>query len=249
MIRTDRAKRAIGAGLWRGLVLGGAIGWAATAWPQADPPDSGRGPGHGGGRLFVSPMGEPFRGPDAMEHWFKGADANGDGRLSRTECMNDAARFFITLDVNGDGEIDPDETTRYETEIVPETHSGGAGFGGGFGGGGGGGHHGGGRGGGGGGRGGGMHRGGGGGGHEEGGASNGGSAPEVPQGAARFGLLDLPEPVIAADTDMNRGVSRVEFRNAALQRCALLDRDSDGYVAWAELPSRAGAGERGRHSR
>jgi hypothetical protein len=46
----------------------------------------------------------------------------------------------------------------------------------------------------------------------------------------------VPQPVIAADFDMNRGVSRGEFAQAAAQRFALLDRDGDGRLARAELP-------------
>jgi len=236
---------------WPVLLL---LAVAAGAPAQPGPPDNGTEPpphggGHGGGGLFVSPMGEPFRGPDAMGQWFRGADRDGNGRLVPAECTADAARFFATLDVNGDGEIDPEELTRYETEIAPEVQSGagGGGFdrgqggggrhGGGHGGSGGGGRHGGGgMGGGGGGMGGGMGDGRG----DPGGASGpgGGASPERPQGAARFGLLDLPEPVIAADTDFNRGVSRAEFHDAAVRRCHLLDRDGDGAVAWAELPAR-----------
>jgi hypothetical protein len=220
---------------------------ATVAGAQPVPPDEGPPPGERGrgGGLFISPMGEPFRGPDAMGAWFRGADRNNDGRLFPAECTADAARFFATLDTNGDGEIDPDELTRYETEVVPEVQSGiggedlGAGRrGGGRGGGG----HGG----------GGGHRGGGmgGGGPDPDAAGGGqgersGSMPARPQGAARFGLLDLPEPVIAADSDFNRGVSRAEFRDAALRRCHLLDRDNDGAVAWAELPARPGPGRRG----
>jgi hypothetical protein len=216
-----------------------ALAWAAvpvTAQPEAE--DGRHHPAMAQGRLFISPVGEPFRGPDGMAAWFKGADRNGDERLSPAECAADATRFFGMLDVNGDGEIDPDELTRYETEIAPEVQSG---MGGAFGGAerprgrsGGGGHRGG--GGRGGGRGGGMGDGG------YGGDGSGSPAPSRPQGAARFGLLDLPEPVIAADTDFNRGVSRTEFRTAATQRCHLLDRDGDGLVAWAELPTRPARG-------
>ena len=32
------------------------------------------------------------------------------------------------------------------------------------------------------------------------------------QGGGRYGLLDLPEPVVSADADFNRGVSRAEFQ-------------------------------------
>ena len=35
------------------------------------------------------------------------------------------------------------------------------------------------------------------------------------QGAARYALLNIPEPVAAADTDFNRGITLEEFRQAA----------------------------------
>jgi hypothetical protein len=74
-------------------------------------------------RLFVSPMGEPFTGGqsgDALAEWFRKADSNHDGILSSDEMAQDAERFFVTLDVNRDGEIDPDEINRYETAIAPQ---------------------------------------------------------------------------------------------------------------------------------
>lgn len=55
------------------------------------------------------------------------------------------------------------------------------------------------------------------------------------QGAARFGLLDLPEPVTSADADLNRGVSLEEFRQAAAHRFAALDLDHQGRISQAEL--------------
>ena len=73
-------------------------------------------------RIFVSPMGEPFtaeRGGNALADWFQQADRNRDGAITRVEMEQDAERFFATLDVNHDGEIDPDEITRYETQIAP----------------------------------------------------------------------------------------------------------------------------------
>jgi hypothetical protein len=177
--------------------------------------------------MFISPMGEPFRdhSGDALADWFNGADANHDGRLTLLEMQKDAERFFALLDVNHDGEIDPDEITRYETVVAPEISSGrhfdmaafdasqsreNAGQSGGRGHGGGG-HHGG----------SGRHR--------------GGGSGSINQGAARFGLLDLPEPVVAADSDFNRGVSPNEFKEAAGQRFLALDLDHHGYLTLAGL--------------
>jgi hypothetical protein len=55
------------------------------------------------------------------------------------------------------------------------------------------------------------------------------------QGAGRFGLIDLPEPVVSADANFNRGVSRAEFRQAASQRFLALDLDHRGYLSLALL--------------
>jgi Ca2+-binding EF-hand superfamily protein len=175
-----------------------------------------------GGRLFISPMGEPFRpsgrDDDALADWFQQADQDHDGHLTLQEMQQDADRFFATLDVSHDGEIDPDDITRYENEVAPEITSGSS-FGiiaadSGEGGreGGRGGHH-----------------------RAGGGRSFRGGANDLHQGAGRFGLLDLPEPVVSADTNFNRGISQAEFRQAAAQRFIALDLDHHGYLSLATL--------------
>jgi Ca2+-binding EF-hand superfamily protein len=58
---------------------------------------------------------------------------------------------------------------------------------------------------------------------------------ETHQGAARFGLLDLPEPVASADADLDRGVSLQEFRQAAAHRFAALDLDHQGRISQAQF--------------
>jgi hypothetical protein len=165
-------------------------------------------------------MGEPFhpngREDDALADWFRQADRNHDGQLTLEEMQADADRFFAELDVNHDGEIDPDEITRYEKEVAPEIQEG---------------HFGlasfepevqsGGR-------------------DDHGGRSGRRERGEAPgffrgvqdqhQGAGRYGLLDLPEPVVSADSDFNRGVSRAEFQTAAGQRFLALDLDHKGYL-------------------
>jgi Ca2+-binding EF-hand superfamily protein len=195
---------------------------------------------HGG--VFLSPMGEPFRSQDPAADnvgtWFAQADIDHDGALTLDEIRRDADRFFQTLDTNHDGEIDPAETSRYETEIAPEVQvgmqmrgEGGRpwGFGGGRRGGGHGGwggRHGG----------GGEGRGGGeGGGGSERSRPNGGF-DEGLEGAGRFSFINIPEPVISADADLNRGVSRAEFAAAAGQRFLMLDTNHDGRITRAELP-------------
>jgi Ca2+-binding EF-hand superfamily protein len=240
------------------LLLASTAAFAQPPQPPAEPdqPGAAAHEGRWGGRrshggVFLSPMGEPFRSEDPaadnVATWFAGADADHDGALTVAEMQADAARFFATLDTNGDGEIDPTELTRYETEIAPEVQvgmqmgersggAGGGGFGGGGrrGGGGRGGGHGGGRGGWGG-RGGGQ-------GSQSGG--EGGGERRVPnggfddglQGAGRYSFINIPEPVISADADLNRGVSRTEFADAAAKRFLMLDTDHDGRVTRAELP-------------
>ncbi|WP_010186095.1 hypothetical protein [Sphingomonas sp. PAMC 26605] len=214
-----------------------------------------RGPGnpHGGGergprgRLFVSPMGEPFRaeagGIDPETRWFEAADTNHDGVLSPVEFSADAMRFFALLDRAHDGEVDPDDIDYYESELLPEVRVA-AGSGGGGGGvrSGGGGGRGGGRRGGGGGIGGGGIGGGGrhGGGAGQGSESGGAAAPRQPDdskaGAARYGLFDYPEPITPLDTNFNRGISAAEFQAGAEARFALLDRAHAGVLHLADLP-------------
>jgi len=224
------------------LILLAAAGHAAAqdapppgAWhPEAPPP---RGP------LFISPMGEPYRGaPDGLaphDVWFDGADTDKDGALSEDEMLADAARFFAVLDQRKDGEIDPGDIERYETVLAPEIRT--SGFGGGGPGGGGG-------------RGrGGGHRGGPpGGGPPGGGPPGGGDEPRgdaapgmrMKQGAARFGYLDYPEPVTVADRNLNRGVDPTEFAKAASARFAMLDTNHDGRLEKSELPRLRGFGGR-----
>jgi hypothetical protein len=198
------------------MVLAPLLLSMAAAASQAAPAPAAAIP-HRYNRVFISPMGEPFRpkGPqdDTLEDWFNQADLNHDGQLTVEEMQKDAERFFNLLDVNHDGEIDPDEITRYETVVAPEISTAHLGFAAalagddpadGR-------------------RGGGEHRK-----HHRGWSDDG--ADDAHQGGARYGLLDLPEPVISADTDFNRGVSLSEFRQAATQRFVALDVDHQGKL-------------------
>jgi Ca2+-binding EF-hand superfamily protein len=175
---------------------------------------------------FISPMGEPFRArsasDDTLARWFYQADGNHDGQLTADEMRADAERFFATLDTNHDGEIDPDELANYEYEVAPDIQV--------------------------------MSR--------TKRARGQAAAPprddseiERPrdrrrrhdeeyaslgmggalQGAARYALLNIPEPVAAADTDFNRGISLDEFRQAAIARFQLLDRARQGRLTLAQL--------------
>jgi hypothetical protein len=168
---------------------------------------------------FISPMGEPFRArtaaDDTLANWFRQADRNQDGVLTLDEMQSDADRFFAKLDEDHDGAIDPDEIARYEWDIAPDIQV----------------------------------------------MAKTRNPPGVPaaakerperasrrdedgallglggqfQGAARYGLLNLPEPVIAADANFDRQVSLGEFRQAAISRFALLDRVRTGSLTLAQM--------------
>jgi hypothetical protein len=182
---------------------------------------------------FVSPMGEPFRAhtatDDTLADWFSQADRNHDGVLTPDEMVADAERFFTKLDTDHDGQIDPDELAQYEYDIAPEiqvmsrtkrapgqpppiakaSDDEGGDMGA-------------------------SHRrdrrhelG------EEAYSSLGlGGAL---QGAARYSLLNLPEPVAAADADFNRVISLEEFRAAAIARFHILDTARHGTLVLAQL--------------
>ena len=218
--------------------------------------DHPRGRGHGGPggpggpqrvRLFISPSGEPYRGDDGLGRWLAQADTDHDGAVTLAEFRADAEHSFKFLDTNGDGVIDGFEMQHYERDIVPEigvmTFDEGAGGarpsttsrpGGGRGGRGGGG--------------GGMGRGGGGGmGGGRGGGGRGGSdssdssdalaqkqATQVPaagrEGAARYSLLNEPEPIAAADANLDGKVTLAEWMAITDRRFARLDHNKSGRL-------------------
>ena len=185
---------------------------------------------------FISPMGEPFRaraaGEDTLAKWFYQADRNRDGMLTPDEMQADAERFFATLDTDHDGEIGPDELVAYEWDIAPDIQL----------------------------------------------MSRTRPAPgETPakskhrpgddvgpdrkarfesgnghgfQGAARYSLLNMPEPVAAADANFDRGISLAEFRQAAAERFVLLDSVRDGKLTLVHLETLLpGARTAGRHGK
>jgi Ca2+-binding EF-hand superfamily protein len=186
-----------------------ALPAAAAAQPPAGGPGTERARPRGGG-VFISPMGEPFRGAergeDLIRSWFDGADADHDGKLVVTEMEGDAARFYATLDGDRDGEIDPAEMERYETQIAPELHQLGvmAGL---------------------------SYRP-----NDVSMPWRGGPKRRGGRGGGRaLSLLNLPQPVASADFNFNRGISAAEFKQAADQRFALLDTNHDGKLEMAEL--------------
>lgn len=169
-------------------------------------------------QLFLSPMGEPFHAganaPYPSALWFAQADADHDGRLTRAEMLADADRFFARLDTNHDGEIIPTENRHYEDAVAPEIRS------------------------------------------QVGREDDPMDFPKaatakrdkraivMPEGAGRWSSLPIPQPVISADSDMNRGISRAEFRAAAEERFTRLDPTGKGYLTLATMakpPSQAAA--------
>jgi len=187
---------------------------------------------------FVSPMGEPFRShapdDDPFARWFHQADRNQDGVLTADEMRADAERFFATLDGNRDGRIDSEARMAYESEIAPEVQSNSR-----------------------------WKRT-----RQETAAEARSDDDDADrddrrrrrannidgyqldglQGAARYGLLNLPEPVAGADANFDRFVSLDEFRSAAAYRFQLLDGDRSGRLTLQKLevlvPSRPKDGRR-----
>jgi len=186
---------------------------------------------------FISPMGEPFgsRSPDddPFARWFREADRNQDGMLTADEMRADADRFFAVLDSDRDGRVGSVERMAYEATIAPEvqinsdwkrTRQEAA---------------------------------------EARSRENrkredrrsrrsenriDGYQLDGLQGAARYGLLNLPEPVSGADADFNRIVTLDEFRRAAAYRFQLLVCARSGRLTIESLkpvlPSRPKEGRR-----
>ena len=167
------------------------------------------------GRPFISPMGEPFRArssvDDALARWFAQADRNHDGVLTADEMRADASRFFARLDSDENGDIDPEELIHYEWEVAPEIQVNSRlrrprG---------------------------GQHR------------ANDDEQEHRPvtiagidgslQGAARYALLNIPEPVAAADANLDRSITLGEFRQAGIQRFQLLDTSHLGRLSLEAL--------------
>jgi len=182
---------------------------------------------------FISPMGEPYRArtrdDDTLADWFHKADRDHDGNLTAAEMQVDAERFFETLDTDRSGEIDPEELAHYEYEVAPDIQV--------------------------------MSR-------TRRSPTDPVPAARHPdsldrergdgksrrqrgrdydaqlaiggglQGGARYSLLNIPEPVAAADTDFNRGISLSEFRQAAEARFDLLDSTHQGRLTLEALELR-----------
>ncbi|HEY5409189.1 MAG TPA: hypothetical protein VIJ94_00555 [Caulobacteraceae bacterium] len=192
----------------------------ASSSPGDEPPVRGR------INVFISPMGEPFRGGDTNPYpvgkWFDRVDADHDGALSWDEFKADAVVFFKRLDTNGDGVLGGAEVSAYEQNVAPEilprvsrlsakdipqlpsddperNRAREA---------------------------------------ENEAASGQETRPRAPllAGAAVFGVTPEPEPVASSDTDFDGKVTLAEWLQSARRRFDMLDINHDGRIARAELP-------------
>lgn len=211
-------------------------------------------------QLFVSPCGEPYRAkpgepyPSAL--WFKQADLNHDGVITRDEFRADHKGFFEALDYDDAGVLDGTKLAFYEQKVLPDLFGAkgiglltprgptmpGVGLASDT--------------------------------SDHGGAElirvQAGSlagiiggptnqdaetaqgargpipglgakrkAPRELLGAAAYNMLAEAEPVRAADTNLDGLVSKEEFLAAADRRFALLDKRHDGKLTLDELPQTA----------
>lgn len=184
-------------------------------------------------RLFISPSGEPFRGEGGLARWFAQVDTDHDGSITLEEFRADARHSFAFLDTNHDGVIDGFEQQAYERDIVPEIGvfnfdqpeaprqrrsaiGGPANPGGGIGGGG-------------------MGRS-----RNDPAQMLADQSNAVPKaagrdGAARFSLLNEPEPIAAADADLDGKVTLAEWMARTDVRFAKLDKDKTGKLTMEGL--------------
>jgi hypothetical protein len=183
--------------------------------------------------LFVSPFGELFFSEPGQPWptlvWFSAADTDGDGRMTLEEFTADGARYFRTLDTSRDGRLTPDEIAVYEDALaaararLPGAQSRpnrpgvrlqgyrsdlNLGLAGPAP-------------------------------QQQGGRRRPERAPTGPLGygaIAAAGFFNYPQPVKAADTDMNQTITTQEWTQATERWFVALDSDRDGALTLAELP-------------
>ncbi|MBW8880074.1 MAG: hypothetical protein JF615_01245 [Asticcacaulis sp.] len=193
-----------------------AAGAASAQFGPPPPPDGGViGTGFGQ-NVFFSPAGQPFRAPGSQPYplaaWFAQADADKDGKISHEEFLNDSMAFFDKLDLNHDHYVNSPENTNYETAIAPEITR--------------------------------MdpriaqpkqrvyQR------DPDNGVTDPTAGRYVKQivGASQYGLIDEPQPVRAADANIDFRVSIDEWLTASQQRFSILDVNGDDAITLDELP-------------
>jgi hypothetical protein len=213
------------------------FGWSlAGLFAASAAPAMARDPGDWP-NVFIAPMGRPFRAkmgaPYPVVDWFKAADKDGDGKLDHAEFMADAGGFFDYLDLNHDGQLSSYEVVVYERVVAPEilglnvavSDLRGAPAAPG---------HGGAR----------LWL------AQLGGPGSDvpvydGNGPDgqdktaaeiIPEGAAPFSFLNVPEPLAAADVDFSGVITKANFLKVADRRFNTLDHDQLGYLTAAKLP-------------
>ncbi|WP_158596084.1 EF-hand domain-containing protein [Oleomonas cavernae] len=207
-----------------GALLAGFLTLGGLTACGGDSPSSTR---HGPPRTVLSPP--PLRPPPvslagevldstpdvacwpATHAWFKATDTNGNGKLELPEIQADSARFFARIDANGDHALTSSELTAYREAAAPSAYrdqpAPPA--------------------------------------RRSAGDSpmtadqppSPGSAPPPGSRTERrdSGLLAQPDPVMAADTNLDFRVTPEELADRVKSRVAKLDTNQDGALDSAEL--------------
>ncbi|HYD28545.1 hypothetical protein [Brevundimonas sp.] len=184
--------------------------------------------------LFISPFGEPFLAdpgePWPVSDWFLGADQDLDGTVTFEEFETDGRRWFGQLDQDRSGRLEQAELAAYENGLRALAQGAGRSRPGG---------------------------GGGPGGDRQGGPATRGLAGPAPQNGpaggmrrgprggrgmngygpvAEAGFFNLPQPVKAADVNVDQKVTGEEWAAATGRWFVALDADRDGRLTLAGLP-------------